>query len=113
METILNDDKQGILTSNIQTSSYTCFTEHDPLYYLVYERTPVAKGSLEPHLWGYRPRITLEHLTRYMQQQKKKFPILEEFLKSVCSSTLCWFLVCYTCDHNRRQCCRLLSTSQT
>ena len=58
-------------------------SDHDPLYYLVYERTPVVKDSLEPHLWSYRPRITLEHLTRYMQQQKKKFPILEEFLKIV------------------------------
>jgi hypothetical protein len=67
MATILNDDKQ----------------EHDPLYYLVYERTPMVKDSLEPHLWGYRPRITLEHLTRYMQQQEKKFPILEEFLTNV------------------------------
>ena len=56
--------------------------EHDPLYYLVYERAPMVKDSLEPHLWGYRPRITLEHLTRYLQQQKK-FPILEEFLKNV------------------------------
>ncbi|CAI8002399.1 E3 ubiquitin-protein ligase rnf213-alpha [Geodia barretti] len=65
MATILNDDKQ----------------EHDPLYYLVYERAPMVKDSLEPHLWGYRPRITLEHLTRYLQQQKK-FPILEEFLKN-------------------------------
>ncbi|CAI8027543.1 E3 ubiquitin-protein ligase rnf213-alpha [Geodia barretti] len=44
--------------------------------------TPVVKDSLEPHMWGYRPRITLEHLVRYMQQQKKKFPILEEFLKN-------------------------------
>ena len=56
-------------------------SEHDPLFYLVYERTPVIKGSLEPHMWGYRPRITLENLTRYMQQQKTKLPILEEFLK--------------------------------
>jgi hypothetical protein len=48
---------------------------------LVYERLPVEEGSLEPHLWGYRPPITLEHLTRYMHQQTEKFPVLEEFIK--------------------------------
>ena len=64
--------------------SFPLLLDHDPLFYLVYERMgEVVEGSLEPHLWGYRPRITLEHLTRYMQQQKKKFPILKEFLKRV------------------------------
>ena len=61
-------------------------TDHDPLFYLVYERVPVVEGSLEPHLWGYRPCITLEHLTRYMQQQKTKYPLLKEFLKEVGAS---------------------------
>ena len=71
--------------------------DHDPLYYLVYERTPVVKDSLEPHMWGYRPRITLEHLVRYMQQQKKKFPILEEFLKNV-------FCLYYAVKHTSFNC---------
>ena len=57
----------------------------------------MIKDSLELHLWGYRPRITLEHLIRYMQQQKKKFPILESFVKNVrihCSSqTFCTYFL--------------------
>ena len=65
------------------SSKHTHYAEHDPLFYLVYERMAVVMGSLEPHLWSYRPHITLEHLTRYMQQQKMKFPILKEFLKQV------------------------------
>ena len=86
MDVILNDDKQGIYvfyTGDSLASTTHTPAEHDPLFYLVYERTPVVRGSLEPHFWGYRPRITLEHLTRYMQQQKKQFPILKEFLKNV------------------------------
>lgn len=76
-------NKVCVINSRLLTKLYI-HIGHGPLYYLVYERMPVVKGSLEPHLWGYRPRITLEHLIRYMQQQKKKFPILEEFLKNVC-----------------------------
>ena len=71
--------------------------DDDPLFYLVYERMPVVEGSLEPHLWGYRPRVTLEHLTRYMQQQNTKFPVLEKFLSEVRV-----LLLCIVCVHNPR-----------
>ena len=100
MDAILNDDKQGnavlvernacmyVLNHTLHMCTHThthtlCNAEHDPLFYMVYERMPVVKGSLEPHLWSYRPHITLEHLIRYMQQQKMKFPILKEFLNEV------------------------------
>lgn len=82
----MNDDKQGIyFIYDYQLHLYCDYilAEHDPLFYLVYEHTPVVRGSLEPHFWGYRPHITLEHLTRYMQRQKKQFPILKEFVKNV------------------------------
>ena len=61
-------------------------SEHDQLFYLVYERVQVVEGSLDPHLWAYRSRITLEHLRQNLQQQnmKKKYPILHEFLQEVC-----------------------------
>ena len=60
--------------------------EHDQLFYLVYERVQVVEGSLDPHLWAYRSRITLEHLRQNLQQQnmKKKCPILHAFLQEVC-----------------------------
>ena len=86
MAAILNDNTQGVVFSDIPpliNNYFTSCSGHDPIYSLVYEHTHVMKDSLELHLWGYRPRITLEHLTRYMQQQKKKFPILEGFLKNV------------------------------
>ena len=99
MATILNDDKQGkcYFPNTILSCEPHFHADHDPLYYLVYERTPVVKDSLEPHMWGYRPRITLEHLVRYMQQQKKKFPILEEFLKNV-------FCLYYAVKHTSFNC---------
>ena len=43
----------------------------------------MVPGSLEPHLWGYRPRISLLHLGQALQQQKSKYPILNEFVKEV------------------------------
>ena len=52
---------------------------------MVYERSSLAEGSLLPHLWTYRSRVTLEHLFQTLQAQKMKerCPILHEFLKEV------------------------------
>jgi len=60
--------------------------EHDQLFYLVYERVQVTKGGLDPHLWAYRFRITLERLNQTLQQKnmKKKCPTLHAFLQEVC-----------------------------
>ena len=62
------------------------FPEHNQLFCLVYEHVQVAEGSLDPHLWAYRSRITLEHLRQTLQQQnmRKKCPILYTFLQEVC-----------------------------
>ena len=105
LHSILNDDKQGE-----RVACGTAFThisqrwaaklvkychddpssahssEHDQLFYLVYERVQVVEGSLNPHLWAYRSRITLEHLRQNLQQQnmRKKCPILHAFLQKVC-----------------------------
>ena len=55
------------------------------MFYLLYERVSVSEDSLAPHLWTYRARITLEHLSQTLQQQssRTKYPILIEFLKEV------------------------------
>lgn len=57
--------------------------KEDHLLDLVYERIPVKEGSLNPHLWTYRSRITLEHLSHTLQQQgmRKRYPILYHFLQ--------------------------------
>ena len=67
-------------------SSAHSSSEHDQLFYLVYERVQVAEGSLDPRLWAYRSRITLEHLRQNLQwwNMKKKCPILHAFLQEVC-----------------------------
>ena len=101
MQAIISDDKQGklkvpiyiyiIYILSICELWMLCFlpptpalTDHGPLFYIVHEcMGEVVQDSLEPHLWGYRPRITLEHLTRHIQQQKEDFPILIEFLEKV------------------------------
>ena len=58
-------------------------SEYDQLFYLVYEHVQVAEGSLDPHLWAFRSRITLEHLRQTLQQQNM-CPILHAFLQDVC-----------------------------
>lgn len=60
-------------------------TEHDQLFYLVHEKVKVQEQNIEPHLWSYRQRISLEHLGQTIQGKnlKEKFPILHEFLQKV------------------------------
>ena len=64
--------------------------EHDQLFFLVYEQMElVNKSSIQPHLWTYRSRISLEHLAQTLQEKKmkEKHPILYEFLQAVsCNS---------------------------
>ncbi len=62
------------------------FAEHDQLFYLVYERVKVKEGNMEPHLWSYRQRISLEHLGQTLQEKKlkEKYPVLHDFLCVVC-----------------------------
>ena len=59
--------------------------EQDQLFCTVYEKSSVAKGSVTPHLWTYRSRITLEHLFQTLQAQdkRKECPILYHFLTEV------------------------------
>ena len=106
LHSILNDDKQGervvlygttvtysslrwvakLVKYHHDNPSSAHSSEHDQLFYLVYERVQVVEESLDPHLWAYRSRITLEHLRQNLQQQnmKKKCPILHAFLQKVC-----------------------------
>lgn len=49
----------------------------------MYEQVPVVSGSLEHHLWGYRPQISLLHVRQALEQQKIKCPILRQFLEEV------------------------------
>ena len=60
---------------------------------MVNEKDESDEPSMTPHLWSYRPKITVEHLTHYLDQgnYKKQYPILHAFLKQVCN--LLW-VVC-------------------
>ena len=57
-------------------------SEHNRLFYLVYERVKVSEGSIKPHLWSYRQGVSLEHLRQTLQEEdlKEMYPILYEFL---------------------------------
>ena len=72
-------------------SYYTCTSnvaEHDQLFYLAYERVKVDEGRLEPHLWSFRSRITVDHLRSSLMQQKKvSVKILDAFLQDVSSNS--------------------------
>ena len=56
-------------------------SDRDRLFYMVYERVTVSPNTILPHLWSYRSRITLEHLSQTLSTQKHR--ILNEFLKQV------------------------------
>ena len=93
--------------------------EHDQLFFLVYERMElVNKSSIQPHLWTYHSRISLEHLVQTLQEKKMKkdHPILYEFLQAVSNElqhhlalkTIVCILLIF-----RSRCCVLLSTCLT
>ena len=75
--------------------SYDVFyiSEHDDLFFMIYERTPVHAGDIQPAMWRYRARITLEHLAHALQQNTDKtLVILKEFLRLV-SMTIIIFII--------------------
>ena len=90
MDFVANDKEQGLMLTCATIVVHLEGTihphvDHDKLFYLVYEKMKCAEGSLEPHLWTYRSRITLEHLQQTLQEKrmKEKYPILHEFLQAV------------------------------
>ena len=53
---------------------------------MVYEEGSYQSSSLTPHLWIYRPRITVEHVSQTLQNDASeciKVPLLKSFLKKV------------------------------
>ena len=96
---ILEDRSEGQLHSDLlvadvysqQTYACTCslillqIPEQDRLFYTVHEKSSIAEGSVIPHLWTYRSRISLEHLFQTLQAQdkRKECPILYQFLNEV------------------------------
>ena len=84
---IANDDSQG--NKIIQLLKILCedifhILEHDALFFMIYEKIPVHAGDLQPGMWRYRARITLEHLAHALQQNAdKSLVILKEFLRLV------------------------------
>lgn len=87
MDHIANDDKQGMgMLMIIIVTLYNFFVEHGQLFYLSYERVKLSGKSMEPHLWSYQQRISLEHLGQTLQEKKmkEKYRILHDFLHVVC-----------------------------
>jgi len=64
--------------------NYFFNTEHDALFFTIYEKMSVHGGDIQPALWRYRTRITLEHLTHIVKQNTGKgLKILKQFLDLV------------------------------
>jgi len=61
------------------------YTGSNKLFHIVYEKGKVKKNALEPHLWSYHPKISLEHLGQTLlgRDLTRKCPILYEFLQVV------------------------------
>ena len=73
------------LSSNHDMAACISSVGQDKLFRIVYERNKVKKKGLDPHLWSYRQRVSLEHLglTLLDVKLKEKYPILHEFLRVV------------------------------
>ena len=58
---------------------------HSEMFYHIYEKVKVDSDSLEPHLWSYRQRISLEHIGQTLREKKlhEVCPVLHEFLQLV------------------------------
>ena len=68
---------------------FVLITEHDQLLILAYERINLKNElDIEPHLWSYHSRITIEHLAQTLQEKemRKSHPILYGFLQAVSPS---------------------------
>ena len=91
--------------------------EHDQLFFLVYEHMELMnQSSIQPHLWTYRSRITLEHLAQTLQEKKmkEKHPILYEFLQAVRYYLNCGIKTYSICTSlSRSLCCVQHSTYLT
>ena len=64
------------------------FSEKDPLHYAIYERVPIPPKEIKPHLWTYRPRITLETFFQELQLQtdgdnNSLYPVLDYLSNNV------------------------------
>ncbi len=56
------------------------------MFYHIYEKAEVDSSSLEPHLWSYRQKISLEHIAQTLCEKKlhEMCPVLHQFLQLVC-----------------------------
>ena len=52
---------------------------------MVYETLPIKSKNIVPHLWIYRPQVTIDHVAQSLQQNTsvEGITILQEFLSKV------------------------------
>lgn len=52
---------------------------------MVYETSTVTSSNIMPHLWIYRPQITIDRVTQSMEQKtaSDELKILKKFLSEV------------------------------
>ena len=68
--TIVKDDKQGIAYTNIVLDNdFQFYIGHSQMFCLIYEKAEVDSDSLEPHLWSYHQKISLEHIGQTIQEK--------------------------------------------
>lgn len=71
------------------TNGFVYYTDHKKLYEMIYEKQNYdGTTKIDPHLWIYRPIITIDHVAQSLQQHKDlmktmDLQILEEFIKNV------------------------------
>ena len=79
--------------------------DHKKLYQMIYEKANYDQTTkIDPHLWIYRPIITIDHVAKSLQQLKDSvktdLTILQEFLKNVrCYINTYVLKNCYSVTH--------------
>ena len=78
----LNDKKEGKrITVLVVLILFNL--ERDRLFYVIHEKVQLHPNEVQPHLWSFRSRITLENLLQLLHTRKETYAILNEFLVQV------------------------------
>ena len=88
---IIEDSNLGMKFMNMGVID--CHTvDHRALLQMVYETVPITSNSIMPHLWIYRPLITIDHVSLSLEKDTESadLSVLREFLRQVYIIALCY-----------------------
>uniref|UniRef100_A0A1X7THX8 Uncharacterized protein n=1 Tax=Amphimedon queenslandica TaxID=400682 RepID=A0A1X7THX8_AMPQE len=85
----IQKEQEGVIEQHIDRGRQLIIEDSDIKYrsllQMVYETGPTTSSSIMPHLWIYRPLITIDHVSLSLERNTKfaGLTVLKEFLKKV------------------------------